>query len=157
MFYDLKKIDMVSPLFQAFENCKGVEQRADYHPEGDVFNHSLQVLTIAMKESNDIDLILAAMLHDIGKQINTLGHEQYSCDMVQGLISEKTKWLISQHIRIKWFLSGEMKKLGKIKELHSHPLFADLILLNRWDTIGRKPNWKPIYDRVTIIEKLQQK
>jgi len=156
MFYNLKTIESMHPLFQELENCRGVSQKPEHHPEGDVFTHLVQVLFHAMRESNDLDLIFAAMLHDVGKQINTLGHEKYSCDLLKGCISEKTGWLIKHHMRIKLFLSGEMKKRKKIEYLYSHPFFADLILLNRWDNMGRDPLRKIEYDRVVIIETLIQ-
>lgn len=156
MFYDLKKIEAMQPLFQCLENCRGVEQNPEHHPEGDVFSHSIQVLNLALRESDDLDLFFAAMLHDIGKQVHTLGHEKYSCDMLAGKISEKTEWLISQHIRIKWFLSGEMKDKKKIHYLYNHQWFPELILLTRWDTMGRRPSHKPEYSRVDIIHKITQ-
>ena len=68
----------MEPLFNALERCVGIEQNNKYHPEKDVFNHSLQVLRLAFRETIDTDLILAAMLHDVGKADNKLGHKRNS-------------------------------------------------------------------------------
>lgn len=51
----------------------GVLQRPDYHPEGDVFEHSMQVLDAMALITKDYEsnkrlvLLYAALLHDIGK------------------------------------------------------------------------------------------
>ena len=70
-------------LFDALESCRNVAQMEKHHPEGDVFTHSVQALEIAMRESDDLDLIFAAMLHDVGKKIDTKGHEQYALEMLK--------------------------------------------------------------------------
>lgn len=154
MFYRNITIKQMEELFDILEGCRGVEQKPEHHPEGDVFVHSVQVLQHALRESDDPHLIFAGMLHDVGKCKGTLGHEEYSCEMLRGKISEKTEWLILNHIRIKWFLNGEMRKLGKVKYLYTHPWFADLILLNRWDNAGRNPNKKIEYDRNKFIDRI---
>lgn len=142
--------------FQALEKCQGVRQMEIHHPEGDVFNHSLQVLTRAFRETNDTDLILAAMLHDVGKAENTKGHEQIAIEMLGDCLSAKTHWLIEQHMRVWYLILGEMKKLSKVQELIEHPFLPELILLARWDKMGRNPSRKVVYDQEKIITKLNK-
>lgn len=156
MFYNLKRIDQIGKLFNILENCQGVNQAEKYHPEGDVFIHSIQVLKWAMRESTDIDLIFAAMLHDVGKQIDKKGHEDYSIKMLNGLISNKTAWLIKNHMRFWYFIRGDMRKLSSVKDLHQNKWIPDLCMLARWDKLGRNPHLKIEYNRIEIIEKLQK-
>ena len=156
MFYNFKSLEQMHRLFQCVENCKDVAQLPEYHPEGDVFTHLVQTFHIAMRESEDIDLIFAALLHDVGKIVGPHGHADYSLSLLKEHISEKTAWLIKQHMRVNYFLSGEMRKLGKVKALCEHQFFCDLILLSRWDKAGRKAGWKPKYDRVDIIDRLEK-
>jgi len=134
--------EILDNIIELLENCRGVEQRKDYHPEGDVLNHSLQCFHIAVKESTDIDLVLAALLHDIGKAVEKYGHDDVSTILLEGLVSVKTLWLISQHMRVCAFIEGDMKRLGKIRELIDHPWLPDLIHLVRIDKMGRNPNRK---------------
>lgn len=155
MFYNLRQIDKTHKLFCAMEGCRRVEQDPIHHPEGDVFNHSLQVLRWAFRETNDIDLIFAAMLHDVGKQVDGPGHEKYSVSLVSGFISEKTEWLILNHMRFWYYVLGDMKKLSKVVEISNHKWFPCLCKLARWDKMGRNPNVKTSYDRESIINRLR--
>ena len=147
-FYDLY------PLFDTLEMCRGVKHSSEHHPEGDVFIHSLQVLSKAMRETKDLDLIIAAMLHDVGKKVDSKGHEDYALQMLNGLISEKTAWLIGNHMRVWTLILGEMRKRSKVMELYNHEWFPDLVMLARWDKMGRVAHWVPKYDRVKLIDTL---
>jgi len=147
---------MFDILFDVLEGTKGIEQKDEHHPEGDVFNHSLQVLYHGFRESNDTDLLLAAMLHDIGKAGNLLGHEKIAVEFLTGYVSIKTLWLIEHHMRI-WYLTlGQMRKLSKVHYLINHPWIPELIYLARWDKMGRNPNRNIKYDRQTIKNKLNK-
>jgi len=141
-------------LFYFLEKCQGVRQKPEYHPEGDVFVHSLQVGSLAFRESNDVDLILAAYLHDIGKLVCSNGHSEIGCELLSSYVSVKTLFLIEHHMRIWAFINGEMKKLSKCQFLVTHAWLPELIQLARWDHAGRNPNKKPIYDKLKIIERL---
>ena len=154
MFYNLTSIESVGTLFNILEKCRGVEQNAEHHPEGDVFVHSVQVLYHALRETNDIDLIFAAMLHDVGKQVQNNGHDEIAIQMLDGKISEKTAWLIENHMRFWTFVLGDMKRLSKVQYLRNHEWFPDLVMLCRWDKLGRNPNKKCTYDRISIVDKL---
>jgi HD superfamily phosphodiesterase len=67
--------EYIQSLYDLLEPCKEVMGHPEYHPEGTVWTHSFQTLRLALKETDDTDLILAAFMHDVGKQLNKLGHE----------------------------------------------------------------------------------
>lgn len=145
---------IMEPLFWVLEETKDVVQMEIHHPEGDVFTHSLQVLQIAFRETIDTDLILAAMLHDVGKVGNSRGHEKIAVELLDCHCSAKTLWLIEHHMRIWYLLLGEMRKRSKVEFLINHPWLPDLIMLARWDKIGRNPRRKITYDKEKIIDRL---
>ena len=142
-------------LLDLLENLKGVEAREDYHPEKDTFNHSLQTLHHSMHESNDIELILAAMMHDIGKAVSKPDHEKVAVEMLQGLLTEKSLWLIENHMRVWYLIDGKMARIQKIKDLVSNKWFPDLVLLGRWDKMSRKADFPGRYDRDKIKARLE--
>jgi predicted HD phosphohydrolase len=97
------------------------------------------------------------MLHDIGKCIDSKGHDQYAMDILDGYVSEKTLWLINHHMRIWYFLTGEMKKLKKVKDFYTHEWFKDVVLLARWDKLARNPNKKIKYNREKLMSIILEK
>jgi len=146
----------MTPLFKILEKCKGVEQEERYHPEGDVLTHSLQVFRLACRESDDVDLILAALLHDVGKSVDRLEHTKKTLDLIDQYVSHKTIYLVKNHMRVWTYIHGEMMRLGKCSELVEHPWFSELIQLARWDQMGRDPNAKVKYNRQDIIDRLNK-
>jgi len=146
--------EYMKPIFELLDKCKGVKQKEEYHPEGDVLIHSLQVFHYACRETYDIDLLLAALLHDVGKAINTSEHTHESLNLLDPYVSLKTMWLIKNHMRVWTYLKGEMIGLKKCRELIEHPWFPELVQLARFDNMGRLKNYEPKYDKQEIIDKL---
>ena len=146
--------EIMAPLFWLLEETDGIPQMAKYHPEGSVFNHSLQTMARAFRETQDTDLILAAMLHDVGKVSGRYGHPDIAVKLLDCHCSPKTLWLIKHHMRAQCFISGEMHKLAKVKELADNLWFRDLMQLVRFDKMGREPNKKIFYNQESIINKL---
>jgi tRNA nucleotidyltransferase (CCA-adding enzyme) len=71
---DLLVVDRLFPEMQALVGC---EQEYDWHPEGDVWVHTLMVIDNAVGESEDLDrarrlaVMLGAVCHDFGKPATT--------------------------------------------------------------------------------------
>lgn len=147
------KIEL-KPVFDLLCKCEHIEQRIEYHPEIYVLDHLLQCFNHACRETKDLDLVLAALLHDVGKIEDSHGHEDYSVSMLSPYLSIKSLWLIENHIKVRHFIDGKTRKLSKINLLVKHPWFSELVHLARIDKLGRKPNVKVIYDEDKIISKL---
>lgn len=91
-FARLDSVGALSVLFPELAALKGVEQPVQYHPEGDVWVHSLMVLDAAAKLSDAGMVRWAALMHDLGKGVTppTLwpkhaGHEQAGVSLVSAL------------------------------------------------------------------------
>jgi len=104
-----KEIGYLDLLFPEVSNLSKVPQEPDYHPEGDVFTHTMQVVDAMaeiIRREHKIQpmsfelkraLMLGALLHDIGKLTNTkideetkrissLGHEEAGKDPATEII-----------------------------------------------------------------------
>lgn len=145
-------IEMFSFVYEEVLSCGGVAQEPEFHPEGDVYNHSMQTVKHAFRESRDLDLVMAALLHDVGKVKGSKGHEQYGIEMLNGFVSVKTLWLIENHMRVWYYINGEMKRWKKAVELAEHPWLPQLIQLARWDKMGRNKNVRVNFTRVQLID-----
>ena len=72
----LDRIGRLGGVFPELAHLKGTPQEPAWHPEGDVWLHSLQVVDAAAalrsgSRERDLMLIWAALLHDIGKPATT--------------------------------------------------------------------------------------
>lgn len=120
-------------------------QNVKHHPEGNVAKHILQVTRRAfVKFPDNINIILAAFFHDLGK-IDTLaysetgnptahGHEKVSAELVtkfapwiieMGGDPEEVYFIVYNHMRIKPDVWSVMKKSKKDK-LTTHKDWEDL-------------------------------
>ena len=116
---------------------ENVHQSPVHHPEGDVLYHLLQVFELSKEQRDyDVEFLQAALLHDIGKGIDPQDHVAAGLEVLEGLITERTRWFIEHHMHALEYKSG---KLGaKLKtELRASPDFDDLMLLRELDTAGR--------------------
>jgi predicted nucleotidyltransferase len=119
-------------LLQPLENVK---QSPKYHPEGDVLYHSLQVFELARDERPyDEEFLLAALLHDVGKGIDPGDHVLAGLQALEGLITERTHFLIAHHMEVHHLKELPLKER---QALQASPDYDDLLLLRELDDKGR--------------------
>src|SRR5438270_107142 len=123
-------------LLLPLENVKG---GAKYHPEGDVLYHSLQVFEL-MKDARpyDVELMLAALLHDVGKGLDPADHVAAALDALEGLITPRTAFFIEHHMDAHLLRAGKLGARLR-RQLEESPDFEDLMLLEECDGKGRVP------------------
>lgn len=109
--------------------CKGVEQPEAYHPEGDVFVHTLLALKAADRFIKDPIVKLAVLLHDVGKPEalvknrgeNAAGHDNIGAQMARAICrrlrlsneeSQLVTYLVREHQRI-----GHFPEMGRGKQV----------------------------------------
>jgi hypothetical protein len=129
--------------FQVYESLllplENVKQSLVYHPEGDALYHSLQVFDHARDElPYDEEFLLAALLHDVGKAIDPRDHVAAGLEALEGLIPERTAWLIEHHMLAH---AAADQTLGRRahRRLRDSEHYDDLMLLSQCDRAGRQP------------------
>src|SRR5438477_9536936 len=99
-----------------------------HHPEGDVLYHSLQVFELARDwRPYDEEFLLAALLHDIGKGLDRGQHVTAGLSALDGLITERTAWLIGRHMEAQAYKNGTLGARAR-RELQTSVDFEDLML-----------------------------
>jgi hypothetical protein len=116
-----------------------VQQRKSVHPEGDALYHSLQVFELARQQSPyDEELLLAALLHDVGKAIDPLNHVDAGLAALDGHVTDRTEWLIANTHDAHRLRDGTLGVRAK-RRLRESPDYEDLMTLARCDDAGRVP------------------
>jgi len=150
----------------------GIPQDPEWHPEGDVWTHTLLVINEAAKlrkgiEKKDLELMFAALCHDFGKPITTKfirgrwrspSHDSEGLTPTEKFMSrltndraliEKVKSLVKEHLRpVQLYKSRNQINSGTIKRLALRVSIPDLVLLARADYFGRtfSPKNKQLFE-----------
>ena len=116
-----------------------VRQSPKHHPEGDVLYHLLQVFELARDvRPYDEEFLQAALLHDVGKGIDPADHVDAGLSVLEGLITDRTRFLIAHHMDALAYKTGRLP-IDLRRELEASEDFEDLMLLRELDTKGRVP------------------
>ncbi len=61
------------------------------------YQHSLQSATLAERDGQDEEMIVAALLHDIGDTIAPDNHSDFAASVLRPYVSERTYWIVKHH------------------------------------------------------------
>ena len=154
-------------------NLKNFGQRLDKHSEGNVLKHTIMVVNRSIKD-NDIDIAIAAMFHDIGKDVTAgihpkkghithFGHEKVSAM----LSKEYRKWIesvggnaanvyyiVKNHMKFKQLDNMGIKKVMKLKAFRA---FDKLSKFSKHDRGGLDEDVEESKGRLRPADKLRRK
>ena len=109
--------------------------------------HSLQTATRALNDKADEEMIVAALLHDIGDELAPLNHSEYAAAVLKPYVSEKTHWIVEKHGEFQMYyyahhLGGNKNQREKYK---GHKYFKDTVdFCENWDQKSFDPNFKSL-------------
>ncbi|NUM53122.1 MAG: CCA tRNA nucleotidyltransferase [Candidatus Hydrogenedentes bacterium] len=135
---------------------KGVEQPPEFHPEGDVFTHTL--ILADMLKGAPPTLAFGALLHDVGKpatmtvedRIRFNNHDKIGAEMAEAICkrlrmsnhdTERIVWLVDQHMRL---AHAPQMRVSKLKRFVREPGFPELLQLGRLDCLASHGDTKTI-------------
>ena len=61
------------------------------------YQHSLQVATRAYRAGEDEEMVVAALLHDVGDVLAPANHSEVSAAMLRPYVSDRVYWIIKHH------------------------------------------------------------
>ncbi|MDR2729041.1 MAG: CCA tRNA nucleotidyltransferase [Chitinispirillales bacterium] len=131
------------------ENLCGIEQPPQFHPEGDVFIHTVKTLSF-LTENPSAQLAWAALLHDIGKpptmtvsgRIRFNNHHRVGALMAESLLRrlkapnaliEAVSGMVDNHMN---FMNVGKMRLSTLKKFLSRPTILDELELHRADCLA---------------------
>jgi tRNA nucleotidyltransferase/poly(A) polymerase len=134
-------------------DCVGVEQPAEFHPEGDVFVHTAKALGL-MAPKPSAALAWSVLLHDIGKRVTMRkadrirfnNHHQAGAAMAQAVLQrlrapnaliDAVGACIDNHMN---FMNVAEMRLSTLKKLLARPTIEDELELHRVDCLASHGN-----------------
>ena len=75
-------------------------QRLDHSLEGypvSRLGHSLQAATRALRDRADEELVVAALLHDIGDELAPYNHAEVAAGILRPYVREEVTWIVAHH------------------------------------------------------------
>ena len=109
--------------------------------------HSLQTATRALNDKASDEMIVAALLHDIGDELAPLNHSEYAATVLKPYVSEKTRWIVEKHGEFQMYyyahhLGGNRNQREKYK---GHKYYQDTLnFCEKWDQKSFDPNFKSL-------------
>ena len=109
--------------------------------------HSLQTATRALKEKASDEMIVAALLHDIGDELAPNNHAEFAATILKPYVSEKTTWIVEKHGIFQMYyyahhLGFNKNERDKYKGHKYYPATAEFC--EKWDQISFDPNYKSL-------------
>lgn len=91
------------------------------------YQHSLQSATRAYEDGADEELVVAALLHDIGDVVAPYNHGEVAAAILKPYVSEKTYWIVRHHCVFQGYyynhhLGGDRNARDKYRD---SPYFED--------------------------------
>jgi poly(A) polymerase len=139
---------LLGQIFPEVERLKGIPQPEEFHPEGDVFTHTLLML----KKLKNASCVLAfgCLLHDIGKavtmsvtdRIRFNRHDRAGSEIARAILRRlrfsnqkitEISGCVENHMRM---TSAPKMRLSKLKRLMLRPTFFDELQLHRLDCLA---------------------
>ena len=144
----LDETGLLADILPEVAAMKGVEQPPEYHPEGDVWMHTLMLLEGLRHPT--LTLALGALLHDVGKpptfrvaeRIRFDGHVEEGVRLAHGILQrwrfsnevmEQVEALVANHMRFK-----DLQKMREstLKRFLRLPDFDEHLELHRLDCLA---------------------
>ena len=146
----LDEAGLLPMLLPEITAMKGVEQSPDYHPEGDVFAHTLRLLG-QLDATVSETLAYGCLLHDVAKplcmrkeaeRITFYGHTEQGAEMAQAILQRlkrsreawtRVAYLVRSHLR---HTQAPKMRLSTLKRFLGEPGIDELLELTRIDALA---------------------
>ncbi|MEB3885982.1 HD domain-containing protein [Lyngbya sp. CCY1209] len=125
----------------------------NYHLGSQVnsLEHCLQTATRAFRDGADEEMVVCALLHDIGEELAPYNHGQMAAAILRPYISPENAWMLEHHQLFQayyynHFIGRDRNERDRFK---GHPAFErTLMFCEGWDQLSFDPN----YDTMSLSD-----
>jgi poly(A) polymerase len=144
----LDRSGLLKNILPEIEAMKGCEQPEQFHPEGDVFQHTRLMMQLLPDEVS-VPLVFSVLLHDVAKPVTAAvdetgrirfnGHDRVGAEMTEQIMErlrfsraeiDATVEMVRQHMVFK---DVPRMRVAKLKRFMARPTFAEELELHRVD------------------------
>ncbi|WP_152222229.1 HD domain-containing protein [Pseudomonas sp. SCB32] len=111
--------------------------------------HCLQTATRALRDGASEEMIVAALIHDIGDPMALYNHAEFAAALIKPYVSEKVHWIICNHDVFQGHYYWDVIGLDKNarEKYRDHPWFEECeAFCFKWDC----PSFDPEYDTLPL-------
>jgi len=107
--------------------------------------HSLQAATRALRDAADEELVVAALLHDIGDELAPYNHSELAAALLRPYVRPEVTWIVAQHGLFQNYyyvhhLGGDRHARERLRD---HPWYAACVhFCATWDQSSFDPDYK---------------
>ena len=115
----------------------------------DRLEHSLQTATRAHLDDADEEMVVAALLHDIGDLLSPHNHSELAAAVLRPYVSEKTWWIVRQHglFQSYYYAHHHGGDRNARDRYIDHPWYQDAVdFCHRWD----QPSFDPAFQSLPM-------
>jgi predicted HD phosphohydrolase len=137
-------------------------KRLDHSLEGyplTRLGHSLQTATRALRDGADDELVVAALIHDLGDELSPYNHAEIAAGIIRPYVREEVTWIVEQHGLFQTYyyvhhMGGDRHMRDKFKD---HKWFESCAnFCERWDQASFDPDYDtlPLEAFAPLVEKI---
>ena len=115
----------------------------------DRLEHSLQAATRAYRDDADAEMVVAALLHDIGDLLSPHNHSELAAAVLRPYVAERTYWIVRQHgLFQSYYYAHHFGDDRNARDRYrNHPWYqAAVDFCHRWD----QPSFDPAYPSLPL-------
>ena len=113
----------------------------------DRLEHSLQAATRAYRDGADEEIVVAALLHDIGDLLAPHNHSEVAAAVLRPYVSERTYWVVRHHgLFQSYYYAHHMGGDRNARDRYiDHPWYQDAVdFCHRWDQSSFDPEYESL-------------
>lgn len=108
------------------------------------YQHSLQTATRAMRDGADVEMIVAALIHDIGDDLSPENHSQVAAAIIRPYVRAEVTWVVNMHgiFQMKYYAHHIDLDPDLREAYRDHPWFESCAnFCERWDQESFDPDY----------------
>jgi predicted HD phosphohydrolase len=111
----------------------------------DRYEHSLQTATRAYKDEAEEEVIVVALLHDIGDLVSPQNHSEFAASILRPYVSQNNCWLVEHHGLFQGYYYYHFLDLDRNErqKYFDHPAYQNTVdFCELWDQRSFDPDYE---------------